>query len=318
MVKETIIILSTHKQMNMKIKRYSILAFLLSVSSSTLFAQNLTSHPSNLFAADDAKLVSSDFSFTEGCSVDKKGNVFFTDQPNDKIWKYDTDGKLSIFLDKTGRANGTYFDKKGNLITCADEKGQLWSVSPSGKVKVLINNFNGKQFNGPNDIWIHPNGDLYFTDPYYQRDYWQRTAPDLSENDVYYLPKGSKKIKVAASGLVKPNGIVGTPDGKYLYVSDINAGKTYKYAIEKNGELTEKQLIINKGSDGMTLDEKGNIYLTLGQGVFIYNPGGELIAELKIKDGPSNVCFAGKDKNILFITARKTIYTLPMKVKGVE
>ena len=116
MVKETMKILSTHKQMNMKIKHFSILAFLLSVSSSTLLAQNLTSHPSNLFAADDAKLISSDFSFTEGCSVDKKGNVFFTDQPNDKIWKYSTDGKLSIFLDKTGRANGTYFDKKGNLI----------------------------------------------------------------------------------------------------------------------------------------------------------------------------------------------------------
>lgn len=304
--------------MNMKITRFNILALLLTISSSYLSAQNLTSHPSNLFAEDDVKLVSSDFSFTEGCSVDKNGNVFFTDQPNDKIWKYSTDGKLSLFLDKTGRANGTYFDKKGNLITCADEYGQLWSISPSGKVKIILKDLDGKQLNGPNDIWISPNGDMYFTDPYYQRDYWKRTSPDLKSDDVYFLAKGSKKVKVAADGIVKPNGIVGTPDGKFLYVSDINAGKTYKYTIEKNGELTGKQLIINKGSDGMTLDEKGNVYLTLGPGVYIYNPEGKMIAELKVPDGPSNVCFGGKDRNILFITAHKTIHTLKMKVKGVE
>src|SRR6266480_6368029 len=80
------------------------------------------------------QLVSKQFSFTEGPAVDKKGNIFFTDQPNDKIWKYDTDGKLSVFLDKTSRSNGMYFDHKGNLLTCADEKNEIWSISPSGKL----------------------------------------------------------------------------------------------------------------------------------------------------------------------------------------
>jgi gluconolactonase len=272
-----------------------------------------------LFIQDDLKLVSSDFSFTEGCSVDKKGNVFFTDQPNDKIWKYNTaDGQLSVFLDKSGRANGTYFDKKGNLITCADDQGQLWSVSPSGKVKVLLNSKPGKQFNGPNDIWIHPNGGMYFTDPYYQRDYWKRTGPDLETEDVYYLPKGSDNIKIVAAGMVKPNGIVGTPDGKHLYVADNKGSKTYRFRIEKNGDLSSKELLIDRGSDGMTLDEQGRLYLTGSGGVFIYSPDGKLLDQIKVAGIPTNVCFYGKSRDQLFITARKAIYVIKMRTRGIE
>lgn len=272
----------------------------------------------SLFVQDSLKLIASDFSFTEGCSVDAAGNVFFTDQPNDKIWKYGTDGKLSLFMQKTGRANGSYFDRKGNLIVCADEHGELWSIRPNAKAKILLKAYQGKQFNGPNDLWINANGDIYFTDPYYQRDYWQRTAPALSSNDIYYLPKGAKQAIMVANGMVRPNGIVGTPDGKELYIADIGAGKTYRYSIEKDGSLANKKRILDKGSDGMTLDEKGNIYLTGGGSVLIYNSQGEFIGQIKVPEGPSNVCFAGKERNILFITARKSVYVIPMNIKGIE
>src|SRR5471030_3554863 len=94
-------------------------------------------------------LISKQFSFTEGASVDKKGNVFFTDQPNNKIWKYSTDGKLSVFLNNAGRSNGMYFDKMGNLITCADEHNQLWSINPDGAVTVLLKDLDGHLMNGP-------------------------------------------------------------------------------------------------------------------------------------------------------------------------
>src|ERR1700712_5805233 len=96
------------------------------------------------------QLISHQFSFTEGASVDRKGNVFFTDQPNNKIWEYDVNGKLSVFMDGAGRSNGMYFDKKGNLITCADEHDQLWSISPDKKVKVLVTDLSGRLMNGPN------------------------------------------------------------------------------------------------------------------------------------------------------------------------
>ncbi|MDF2434283.1 MAG: gluconolactonase, partial [Mucilaginibacter sp.] len=132
------------------------------------------------------QLISKQFGFTEGASVDKKGNVFFTDQPNNKIWEYSTDGKLSVFLDSAGRSNGMYFDKKGNLVTCADEHDQLWSISPSKKISVLLKDFNGHLMNGPNDIWIDAKGGIYMTDPYYQRPWWTRTKPDLEGQKVYY------------------------------------------------------------------------------------------------------------------------------------
>lgn len=297
--------------------RHFIFALLgLLTVSTQLYAQDDHQITSELFDQDQLKLVASDFSFTEGCSADKAGNVFFTDQPNDKLWKYGTDGKLSVVLDKTGRANGTYFDKKGNLILCADEKGELWILNKNGKARVIAKDYEGKQLNGPNDVWIDPAGNMFFTDPYYQRDYWLRSAPDLPAQNVYMLRKGSAKIVLAADSLNQPNGICGSPDGKLLYVADAGAGKIYRYNIGKNGALSGRKLLINRGSDGMTLDEKGNLYLT-GNGITIYNPKGKEIGQIKIP-GTSNVCFSGPDKKTLFVTARKSIYTIPMRIKGVE
>src|SRR5665213_1110749 len=180
------------------------------------------------------QLISKQFSFTEGASVDKKGNVFFTDQPNNKIWEYDINGKLSVFLDNAGRSNGMYFDHRGNLVTCADEHEQLWSISPDKKITVLLKDYKGKPMNGPNDIWIDSKGGIYMTDPYYQRPWWTRTRPDLDGQKVYYLPKGNDQPFIVDANLKQPNGIVGTPDGKYLYVADIGDNKTYIYNINKN------------------------------------------------------------------------------------
>jgi len=263
--------------------------------------------------------ISSQFSFTEGASVDKKGNVFFTDQPNDKIWKYDLDGKLSVFMDKTGRSNGTYFDNKGNLLTCADENNEIWSINPKGKVTVVLKDFEGHHFNGPNDLWEDLKGGIYFTDPYYQRPYWKRTEPEIKGEKVYYLPKGKKQPFVVADDLLQPNGIVGTPDGKFLYVADIKGDKTYKYKINADGRLSEKQLFCNQGSDGMTLDNRGNVYLTGTVGVTAYNTKGEKIKVIEVPSKwTANLCFGGKMKNILFITASESVYTIQMSVHGVE
>ncbi|GAB3314206.1 SMP-30/gluconolactonase/LRE family protein [Larkinella ripae] len=264
------------------------------------------------------KQISSQFKFTEGPAVNKKGDIYFTDQPNDKIWKYDTDGQLSLYMDKTGRSNGLYFDKKGNLIACADEKDELWSISPKGKVTVLLTGFEGKRLNGPNDLWIDPKGGIYFTDPYYQRDYWERKKPDIEGQKVYYLPKGKKEPVVVDGDLMQPNGIVGTADGKFLYVADIRASKTYKYQINDDGSLTNRQLYVEQGSDGMTIDQQGNIYLS-GKGVTVYSPAGEKLQNIPVPSRwVGNICFGGKDRKTLFITATESVYTLDMQVKGVE
>ena len=262
--------------------------------------------------------VSDQFKFTEGPATDKMGNIYFTDQPNDKIWKYGIDGKLSLFMDKTYRSNGLYFDKKGRLIACADEKNELLAITLKKQVAVLFSAAEGSRLNGPNDLWIDQQGGIYFTDPYYQRDYWARKKPDLKGEFVYYLAKGSATPFIVDSILQKPNGIVGTPDGRYLFVSDIGAGKTYQYEITANGILSNRQLFANMGSDGMTLDNKGNLYLT-GKGVTIFNKSGKRIGNIAVPSSwVGNICFGGKHRSTLFITATESVYTLQMNVKGVQ
>jgi len=263
------------------------------------------------------QLISNQFRFTEGPTVDKKGNIFFTDQPNDKIWKYGTDGKLSVFLDKSSRSNGLYFYKR-KLFACADENNELWSISRKKKITVLFKDYKGRKLNGPNDLWVAPNGGIYLTDPYYQRSYWTRKKPEITGEKVYYLPKGKKELVVADENLKKPNGIVGTPDGKYLYVADLGDKKTYRYLIQVDGTLKDRELFTEQGSDGMTLDNLGNVYLT-GDGVTVYNPEGKKIEHIAVPaKWTGNVCFGGKQKNKLFITASEAVYILDMKVKGVE
>jgi gluconolactonase len=260
------------------------------------------------------------YAFTEGPAVDRDGSVFFTDQPNDRIVKWDTaTGKFSDWLKPAGRSNGTYIDKDGNLVACADEKNELWSISPDKKVTVLVKDFGGKLLNGPNDLWIRPDGGIYFTDPLYKRDYWKRD-PKMQQDGqhVYFLTPDRKKLTRVASDLKQPNGIIGTPDGKTLYVADIGAGKTYSFDIGADGSLTNKHLFCELGSDGMTIDNEGNVYLT-GRGVTVFDKAGKQIEHIDVKEPwTANITFGGKDRDLLFITASKNVYGLKMRVRGAQ
>ena len=270
--------------------------------------------------APDAKVqkLSGGFKFTEGPAVDAQGNVFFTDQPNNRIHKWSVDGKLSIFHDSPGRANGLYFNKDGNLLACADLNNELWLIDTNGNVTVLVKDYKGKKLNGPNDLWEDPKGGIYFTDPFYKRPYWNRGPIEQDGQHVYYFrPNGEKLIRVT-NDLVQPNGIIGTPDGKLLYVADIRARKTYVYNINADGMLSNKKLFCSMGSDGMTIDNEGNVYLT-GRGVTVFNSAGEKIEHIDIDAGwTANVCFGGEDRHTLFITAQTSLYSLRMRIKGVQ
>lgn len=260
--------------------------------------------------------VGTGYAFTEGPAVDAAGNVFFTDQPNDQILQWSPDGSLTVYMEGTGRSNGLYFDHAGNLLACADENNELWRISPNKEVSVLVHDFEGKRLNGPNDLWIDPAGGIYFTDPFYKRKYWTHTEMEQSAQNVYYLSPDQSQLRVAAEGLVQPNGIVGTADGKQLFVADIGDQKTYRYQIGANGSLTNRTLFAEMGSDGMTLDTAGNLYLT-GDGVTIFNAQGEQIGHIPVAEKwTANVCFGGKDRKTLFITAMGSVYTLAMQVKG--
>ena len=263
------------------------------------------------------KKLAGDFAFTEGPAADKAGNVFFTDQPNDRIVKWSVDGKLSTFMQPSGRSNGLCFDGKGNLLACADEKNELWSIDPNKKVTVLVKEYGGKLLNAPNDLWVRPDGGVYFTDPFYKRSYWKRGPIEQDGQCVYYLPPDRKKLQRVVDDLKQPNGIIGTPDGKTLYVADIRAGKTYAYKIQPDGTLTGKKLFCEMGSDGMTIDDAGNVYLT-GKGVPVFDKTGKQVEHIEVPERWSaNVCFGGKDRKTLFITASKGLYAIRTRVKGV-
>lgn len=258
------------------------------------------------------------YSFTEGPAVDPSGNVFFTDQPDNKIIRWDaSNGKLSVFSDNSGRSNGLYFDRTGKLIACADMNNQLWSFDITGNHTILIDNYKGKLLNGPNDLWIDPKGGIYFTDPLYKRNYWERDMEMQQDGEhVYYLTPNRLQLIQVDNKLQKPNGIIGTPDGKKLYIADIAAGKTYVYDVDDEGYLINKTLFVEMGSDGMTIDNKGNIYLT-GKGVTVFNKKGEQIAHIPVDaKWTSNVCFGGEDRKLLFITAMDAVYGLKMNVRA--
>jgi gluconolactonase len=259
------------------------------------------------------KKLAGGFRFTEGPAADKDGNVYFTDIPNNRIHKWDVaTNKLSTFREKSGGANGLYFDKAGNLLACEGGNRRVTSISPKGKVTLLTAKYKGKHYNSPNDLWIAPNGRVYFTDPRYGLG---GQALEMDGFYVFSISPDHKTVTRVAADLKKPNGLIGTKDGKTLYVADPGAGVTYRYTVKSDGTLSGKKLFCKSGSDGMTLDEKGNVYLTRGT-VLVFNPQGKRIASLKFPEGPANVTFGGKDGKTLFVTARTGFYSLEMAVRG--
>ena len=297
--------------------------------------------------ATDAQIVNlgDGFSFTEGPAVDKDGNVFFTDQPNDIIYKWNaaTD-EITPFLEETGRSNGMAFDKDGFLIACADMHGELWKIAPDGSHVVLVDNYEGKLLNGPNDVWINPiDGGMYITDPIFPRGYWEEEDPRKQDwepthseqaesgkgGHVYYLAPGSQtlvRVTTMAGWNADswPNGIVGTPDGKKLYVNQWSyddSGGIWGFDINADGTLSNIEPFVPALNfcDGMSMDDRGNVYVATNMGVDVYNPDGTNLLTIFTGGGATNNVFAGSDQKTLFITGPvDKVNSLQMNVSGVE
>lgn len=260
--------------------------------------------------------LATDFKFTEGPAVDKDGNVYFSDIPNSKIWIWTLADSLKLFRENSNGSNGLYFDKNQNLLACEGGASQISLTTPNGDYKIIASEFDDKPFNATNDLWPDDKGGVYFTDPQYGGD-----MDNLNQGGmhVFYIqPNG--EIKKVCDDLTRPNGVVGTPDGKTLYVSDRGAGKTYSYSIEEDGSLSDKTLIIDAGSDGMTLDNKGNIYITTKDKsqVDVFSKTGDLLKTIETPEAPTNVCFGGKGRNQLYITAQTSLYRIGLSTEGVD
>jgi len=251
------------------------------------------------------------FRFTEGPAADTAGNVYFSDIPNEKIHIWTVDGELKTFRENTGRANGNFFDEAGNLLSCEGGARRVTLTDMAGNTSTLVDAYQGRRLNSPNDLWIDPKGGVYFTDPRYGN----MDGLEQGGFHVYYLSPNRKYCRRVADDLAKPNGLIGTPDGTKLYIADPGDNKTYAYTIEPDGRLANKRLFCTEGSDGMTIDNRGNIYLTRNA-VLVFNPAGQQIDTIETPERPANVCFGGPDRDTLFITARTSIYSVKMSVRG--
>ena len=271
----------------------------------------------NDLAAGEVKKLAGDMKFTEGPVADGKGRVYYSDIPNNRIMVWD--GKENkVWLENSGGANGLKIDKDGNLVVCEGGNRRMTRISVADqKVTVLADAFEGKKLNSPNDVAIDAKGGIYFTDPRYGK----RDGMELDKEGVYYIAPGGGKVTRVVDDFTRPNGL--HIDKDKIYIADAGAGKTFVYGMNPDGTLKDKKEFCAKGSDGMKVDEKGNVYLTTGGKVEIFAPDGKSIGNIpmpevevggkKVREGPANLAFDGKT---LYITARTGFYSVEMKLAG--
>ncbi|HAS48247.1 MAG TPA: gluconolactonase [Gammaproteobacteria bacterium] len=286
----------------------SFLLFLTFTAQTTLGAE------SGLIA-DDAQVVEvqGGFAFIEGPVSDAVGNLYFTDIDNNRLHKLAPTGDLSSFHEPSNRANGLTLDLDGGLLICEQEAQRLVKMDANGNISVIADGYQGKPFNSPNDAWVHPNGSIYMTDPRYQ--YPQGSLAQDGEY-VYRISPQRDEVTAIITDIPKPNGVVGTEDGKTLYIASTELRKVFRYTINEDGSVANRTEFADQGSDGMTLDEHGNVYLTWLGGVSIRNPSGEQIDFIRTEQMPANVGFGGRDGKTLFMTARTSLYSLQMNVEA--
>jgi gluconolactonase len=257
-----------------------------------------------------ATIIADGFDFAEGPAANRLGELFFSDLQAGKIYRLDDKGRPSVFLNDSGGANGLFFDSLGNLIACQGDLGRVVSISQQREITVLADTYQGKRFSKPNDLWIDPEGGIYFSDPAYG------TKPVQDGEHVYYINADRTSTTRVIDDMVRPNGLIGLPNGHILYVADHGAGKIYVYDIIAPGVLSGKRLFVSKACDGMTIDRFGNVYITNESSVLAYNPAGQLIEQITSGGQVTNVCFGGLGVSTLYITSTKSLYATDMQVSG--
>lgn len=282
------------------------------------------------FVAPGARLETlwSEGEFTEGPAEGPDGCIYFSDIGN-RIMKFDPKaGKATEFRNPSGRSNGLKFDARGRLIACegANTGGRrrISVTERDGTVKSLADGWQGKRFNSPNDLTLDGKGRVYFSDPRYVGD----EKRELDHESVYRVDPDGTVARVTAD-TVKPNGLVISPDGKTLYLSDHNGSpggqrKLVAYPLHADGSCGPRKDLYDfgkeRGIDGMAVTATGVIVATAGSkaaaGIYFISPGGKKLGFLPTPEDPNNCCFGGGDRKTLYITAGKSLYRISLTVAG--
>jgi gluconolactonase len=277
------------------------------------FQTPVSAEGSSGILAPNAALVEiqSNFSFTEGPAADSEGNVYFSDIRTQRIYKWDyRDNAVAVYREKTNQANGLMFDPKGRLIICEMGAGRVTMDDGNGQTQVLAEMYQEQKLHSPNDLWVDGKGGIYFSD-------YAGGARNQSDSlHVYYVTPDHNTLIRVTDAFIRPNGVIGSQNGKLLYIADSGAQKIWLYDIQSDGQLTGKRLFIDQYADGMTIDETGNLYVAGSKAILIFNQNGKRVESINVPNQTTNVTFCGKDSRTLFITAHSAVYTIRMNVKG--
>ncbi|MCS7223431.1 MAG: SMP-30/gluconolactonase/LRE family protein [Armatimonadetes bacterium] len=260
------------------------------------------------------------FQFTEGPVYAADGFLLFSDIPPQRIYRLDLNGQLSVFREQTGNGNGNCFDPKGHLLTCEGANKRVTRMNlKTNHLEVLASEYEGKPLNQPNDIIATRDGRIYFTDPVFG-DLRLKTQP---VEGVYLIRPDGSLVRIIADekNQPKPNGLALSPDGKTLYTTDSQRNVVRAYSVNPDGTVSNgRDLGRMEGKDGagdgMRVDENGNIYATGPDGLWIFAPDGRLLGHLILPEVPANCAFGGEKRDLLFLTARTSVYLLKVKVRG--
>ncbi len=267
----------------------------------------------------DVTQLATGFQFVEGPVWHRDGHWLFSDIPANRIHKIAPDGAAEIFREPSGGSNGLTFDRTGRLVTCEHNNRRVSISTGDGPVETLVDTFEGKRLNSPNDIVVHSGGAVYFTDP---PPYGvQSEEQEQPHSGVYRVdPDGSMALVVA--DFERPNGLAFSPDESTLYIDDSHRKHVRAFDVNVNGSLANGRLFCdltcdeNGVPDGMKIDQQGNVYTTNALGIWAHAPDGEFLGLISVPETPAN-CAWGEDGQTLFITARTSVYTVQMRIPGI-
>ena len=272
-----------------------------------------------LIAKGKVRQVATGFQFTEGPAYHAPTkSLFFSDIRSNRILRLrDGAENVETFLEDSKAANGLMVNAQGHLIVCQGGARRLAQLNVgTKKLEVLAETFEGKKLNSPNDLAIDAVGGIYFTDPRYGNE----EGLEQPVMGVYYRsPKGA--LTRVIDDLPRPNGIRLSPAGDVLYVANPNRSQIVRYTVEGPGKLGKGSLFFQgeeqdaRGPDGMAVDEQGNLYATYAK-LVVLSKAGKVRGRIHVPEKPSNCAFGGVDGKTLFVTARTSLYALPMRVRG--
>ena len=278
--------------------------------------------------------IATGFRWAEGPVYFRDGGfLVFSDIPNNRMMRWlEEDGHLSVFRAPSNYANGNTRDREGRLITCEHDARRVTRTEPDGRITVLIDRFEGKRLNAPNDVVVASDGAVWFTDPGYGIDgpyEGHKAAAELPRN-VYRLDPASGAAGVVADDFVRPNGLCFSSDERLLYVVDSgisHGGPAHIRVFNVDGaRLRNGRVFADDFAPGMTdgvrTDVDGNVWCSMGwaapaeDGVRCYAPDGDLIGKVHLPEGCANLCFGGRKKDRLFMCASTSVYALYVNGQG--